>query len=257
MKIAMFSALIIGSILTAGCVTESVGLVVPEAASDDEQSEVNLALGVRYVQEGRADLAIEPLLRAIEVSPRSAEAHSVLALAYDTEGSIGLAEQHHTRAAQLAPGNPDIQNGYAVFLCRQNRWSDAEPYFERAIRSARREAMLNLTMNAALCARRSGEMADAERYFRSALDLDRQNVNALRAMVDISIRTSDFLAGRAFWQRLEAASPIVDQDLYSCYVIETELNASTEAQACLNRLREEFPGSPVLNQLLALERDGI
>ena len=257
MKNAKYGTLLVTAFLAAGCVTESTGVLIPEPASNAEQAEVNLALGVSYIQQQRPDLAIDPLRRAIEVDPRSADAHSVLALAYDQQGSTELAEEHHRRASQLAPRNAVIQNSYAVFLCIRNRWADAEPSFQRAIDATTREESVETILNAARCARGAADLVAAERYFREALTIAPRNVEALRGMVDMSIRSSNFLAGRGFWQRLEQANPVSPEDLLACVVIEQQLNASDAADACATRLQREYPSSPAVNQLRDIVRDGI
>jgi type IV pilus assembly protein PilF len=239
----------------SACVTE--GEVRREPASAEEQVEVNLALGVGYLQENRPDLAIDALQRAIDVQPRSAEAHGAIAVAYYQEGSVELAEEHHQRAAQLAPRNGEIQNAYAVFLCLQNRWEDADAYFQRAVAALPRNVRVDVLLNAARCARGAGDLSGAERNFRSALEIDPMHADALRAMMDISIRTDEFRNGRAFWQRLEGAVQVQADDLLACYMIESELNDAAAADDCAGRLRRQFPGSPAATRLGELERNAI
>jgi type IV pilus assembly protein PilF len=252
MKLARLS--IVPILLTvAACVTEGVAPIRP--ASDEEQVEVNLALGVGYLQEGRADLAIDALQRALDVDARSADAHATIAVAYDQQGSVELAEEHHRRAAQLAPRDADIQDGYAVFLCRQGRWQDADPYFQRAVDDSPRNAKARILVNAANCASDAGDFDGTERNLRGILDIDPADVTALRGMMDLSIRTSNYISGRAFFQRLERATRVQPEDLLSCYVIERELRDDSAAQDCADRVRREFPGSPVLTQLRELERN--
>ena len=253
MRLAKLGFLSIVGVLLAGCVTEGVAPITP--ASDEEQVDANLALGVGYLQESRPDLAIEALERALEIDPRSADAHSTIAVAYDLEGTIDLAEQHHRRAVQLAPRDADTQHRYAVFLCRQNRWDDADPYFQRAADAATRNVRIQFLMDAANCARAGGDMAGVERNLRQVLDIDAANAAALRGLMDVSIRTSNFISGRAFWQRLERATQVQPDDLLSCYVIESQLRDAAAAQDCAERLRREFPGSPALTQLRELERN--
>ena len=253
MKLATLGITVVGALLGAGCVTEGVSTMEP--ASDEEQAEANLALGIGYIQEERPDLAIEALERSIALQPRMAVAHSMIALAYDQTQAYSLAEEHHRRATQLASGNADVQNGYAVFLCRRNRWEDAEPYFDRAIAVSNNVSPINVMMNAAACARGAEDFDAAARFFRAALDVDPLNVEALRGAMNVSIRSANFISGRAFWQRLDRATSLQAEDLLSCYVIEVELRDQTAAQSCASRLRQEFPGSPVLNQLRELERN--
>lgn len=256
MKLAGLCFLVAAAALPiAACVTE--GEIRREPASPEEQAEVNLALGVGYLQESRPDLAIEALQRAIDIQPRSAEAHGTIAVAYYQEGQVELAEEHHRRATQLAPRNGEIQNAYAVFLCLQNRWEDADAYFQSAVEALPRNVRLDVLLNAARCARGAGDLGGAERNFRSVLELSPTHAEALRSMMDISIRTDEFRNGRAFWQRLEADVQIQAEDLLACYMIERELNDTAAADACAGRLRREFPGSPAATRLGELERNAI
>jgi type IV pilus assembly protein PilF len=241
------------TVLAAGCVTEG-GLAV-EPASDEEQAQANLALGIGYLREQRPDFAIDALQRALDLEPRMAAAHSAIAVAYDQTGELELAEQHHRRATQLAPSDPIPQNAFAVFLCRQDRWSDAEPYFRTAIDDATNGGV-SYMINAATCAGSAGDLEAAEDYYRAALASESESVDALRGMVDISVAQENFLQGRAFWQRLERSGSLAAGDLLSCFVIERALGDDLAATDCADRLRREFPGTPALRQLRTLEQNG-
>jgi type IV pilus assembly protein PilF len=253
MKMKSIAAALVVATWLTGCVTEG-GLAL-EPASAEEQARANLAVGIGYLQEERPDFAIEALQRAIAIDPRMADAHSTIAVAYDQAGEPDLAEEHHRRATQLAPAVPGIQNSFAVYLCRQNRWADAQPYFERAIVNAE-DGGMRYMINAATCARAAGQPGTSETFYRSALDINARSVDALRGMIDVSIQQQNLLQGRAFWQRLEQNSPLVAEDLLSCYVIESGLGDATTARDCADRLQREYPGSAALRRLRELERNG-
>lgn len=253
MKIVTTAVLGALAVFAVGCVTEG-GLAL-EPASDEEQARANLAVGVGYLQEQRPQYAIDALQRALEIEPRMADAHSAIAVAYDQTGEPELAEQHHRRATQLAPVDPGPQNAFAVFLCRQNRWRDAAPYFQRAIDNSDDDGIVYM-INGATCARTGGDFDAAETFYRSALSIDRVNPDALRGLVNVSIQKQDYLSARAFWQRLEQAAPLGAEDLLSCFVIESELGDTTTARDCADRLRQEFPGSAALRQQRALAQNG-
>lgn len=239
-------------VLAAGCVTE--GVRPTEPVSDEDAARANLALGVGYVQEGRPDFAIDVLRRALDIDPRLAEAHGAIAVAYDQTGEAELAEEHHRRATQLASSNAGLQNSYAVFLCRRNRWNDAEPYFERAIARAGNTPPITPRINAGTCALAAGDLEAAEAQFRAVLALQ-ESPAALRGLMDVSLRSSNYINGRAFWQRLERTGNVEAADLVSCYAIEAQLGDSEAARLCADRLRREFPTSPELSRLRTLERD--
>ena len=237
----------------SGCVTEG-GLAL-EPASVEDQAQANLDVGIGYLQEQRPEVAIDALLRAINLDPRLAEAHGAIALAYDQTGDPELAEQHHRRATQLAPSNPALQNAMAVFLCRQDRWTDAEPFYQVAIDRAG-NAGIEYMFNAATCARAGGDPVAAERFYRDVLDFDAARPDALRGIVQVLIQQEDYLTARAFWQRLEPTTELVAEDYLSCYVIESGAGDTIAARDCATRLRRDFPGSAASRRLNQLEQNG-
>ena len=56
-----------------------------------------------------------------------------------------------------------------MFLCRQNRWSDAEPYFKRAADNPHYTTPEIALANAGVCALNAGDREKAEENFRAAL----------------------------------------------------------------------------------------
>lgn len=237
-------------LFSAGCVTEGGLATGPE--SDEEAAQAYLELGIGYLEQDQPVPAVDALNRALSYQPRMSDAHSVIALAYDQLQEIELAENHHRRATQLSPGSPIPQNAFAVFLCRQNRWTEAEPLFRTAIDNARAMDPRNWMFNAATCARSSGDPEGEERYLREVLSFDPVDAAALRGMIDLSIREQDYWQGRGFWQRLEQTSPVQSVDLLSCYIIESGLGDDTAAGQCATRLAAEFPESPAESQLRQL-----
>src|SRR5690606_35890592 len=84
-------ALVAACVLLSACGANRV-------ASPNVAAQANLNLGIGYLRQGRPDLAVENLQRALRIDPRLAAAHSALALAYDQLGNVDEAEEHHARA---------------------------------------------------------------------------------------------------------------------------------------------------------------
>lgn len=209
----------------------------------------NTNLGAGYLRQGRLDLAIERLQRALDQNPRLADAHSTIAIAYDQLGSVDEAETHYRRATQLEPDNAGAANSYAVFLCRQNRWRDAEPYFRRAADTRAYATPEVALTNAGLCARGSGDLQGAERYFREALTRSPTFPDALTNMMDLSYQAGNYLQARAFIQRYLDARPPTAPVLLLCFQVERELRNAEGADRCATRLRNDFKDSPEVAQL--------
>lgn len=221
--------------------------------SDREAAEANVNLGAGYLRQGRIDLAIERLERAIELEPRLADAHSTIAIAYDQARRPGDAERHYQRATQLEPDNAPAANSYAVFLCRQGRWRDAEPYFVRAAGNPRYPTPAAALTNAGVCARGAGDLDKAEQYFRSALERTPNFPDALSSMLELAYQRGNYLQARAFLQRYLAVQPATAPVLLMCVRIERQLEDAAAEQRCARRLREEFPNSAELAQVNAAD----
>ena len=213
-------------------------------------------LGAGYLRQGRADLAVEKLERALELDPRLADAHATIAIAYDQLGNVAEAEQHYQRATSLEPSNASAANSYAVFLCRNNRWKDAEPYFRRAADNPRYSTPEAALANAGVCARHAGDTAKSEAYFRSALTKAPTFPDALSSMMELSYEAQNYLQARAFLQRYLDVRPANASVLWHCFNIEQELENPDAAARCATQLREGFPASPELAQLQQLQRAG-
>jgi type IV pilus assembly protein PilF len=238
--------------LLQACVTETTKGQKPP--SDEEAAVANMNLGAGYLRQGRPQLAIEPLQRALEQNPRLSDAHSTIALAYDQLGSTEDAESHYRRATQLEPDNSAAANSYAVFLCRQNRWKDAQPYFERATDNIKYTTPEVAFTNAGLCALNGGDREKAEENFRAALTRNPTYADALSGMLDLKYQERNYLQARAFLQRyMDVAQPTA-QVLWMCFNIEQQLENRDAANRCAAQLRESFPGSPELAQLQELQQ---
>lgn len=223
--------------------------------SGDDVARANLNLGVGYLRQGRPDLALESLQRAIDENSRLADAHSAIALAYDQLGNREDAERHYRRATQLEPGNGAAANSYAVFLCRSSRWGDAEPFFRRAFENPSYPTPAAALTNAGVCAMEAGDTEKAEQYFRRALTQNSRFPDALSGMMELAYQQGNYLQARAFLQRYTDVSEATAQVLWLCFNIEQQLEDAAAAERCAARLRSEFPESPELAQLRQFERD--
>jgi type IV pilus assembly protein PilF len=241
--------------LLQACASQGSAAGSGKPSSEADAAVANMNLGAGYLRQGRPELAIERLLRALRQDPRLVLAHSTIALAYDQLGSFEDAEEHYRRATQLEPGNSEAANAYAVFLCnRQKRWSDAEPYFKRAVDNPRYTTPAVALTNAGVCALDAGDRAKAEENFRAALTKDPMSAAALSNMLEMSYQDKNYLQARAFLQRYMAARPATAPILWMCFNIEQQLENRDAANRCASQLREGFPGSPEVAELRELQQ---
>ncbi len=170
----------------------------------------------------------------------------MLAVAYDQLGSLDDAEAHYKKATQLEPDNSAASNAYAVFLCRHNRWKDAEPYFQRAVANFKYQTPEVSYTNAAVCAMNAGDHEKAEQNFRAALTRNPTYADALEGMLDMSYQDKNYMQARAFLARFRDVRPATAEVLLMCFNIEDQLKNHDAANRCAAQLREGFPDSPEL-----------
>ncbi len=238
-------SLALGLIWLAGCTTEPV---VPEMPRDQLAIQY-IQLGVGYMQKGNYELALVRLKRAIEVDPKSAQAHNVLGLLYENLGENEKAEQHFAQAVRLDPDLSSARNNFGGFLCRLGRTDEAEAQFQAALQNpvyARPEIAYT---NAGLCMQQAGQLERAERYLRDALQKDPRIPPALLQMSQISFQTGRYLPARAYLQRYQEVGPATAESLWLGYRIENLLGDQTEASTYAMRLQEDFPDSQEVRML--------
>ncbi|MDP1007871.1 tetratricopeptide repeat protein, partial [Klebsiella pneumoniae] len=71
------------------------------------------------------------------------------------------------------------QNAYAVFLCRQQAYREADTHFLTATRDPFYGTPEVAWANAGVCARRAGRLDEATEYLRQGLEIDPSNPDAL------------------------------------------------------------------------------
>lgn len=106
---------------------------------------------------------------AVENSPRSYFAHTVLGQRYFVQGHPDLAEREFQKSLALRPGDPLIENDLGLVLMEQGKWAGAEKAFVRAIGKMPDDP--GLRKNLGLVYTKLGDLPGAETQYRAALAL--------------------------------------------------------------------------------------
>ncbi len=250
------AALLVSGFLS-GCITTSTN-PAPAPSSDEEIAALNMQLGVSYLRQGDFDVARGKLEKAVELDPGSAVAHRALALVYERLGDFPGAERHYLQAYKLAPRDPDVLNGLAVFLClRNNDVDEALKYLDQAIAVPVSQQVSDKTMlnvNAGVCAKRE-DLRRAEGYFRAALAHDPRSSEVLLQLADVSFQSNKGLPARAFLERYFALPANSAMALWLGVQIEQQMGDTMQVRKYGERLKQEFPTSAETSLLLEMESD--
>jgi type IV pilus assembly protein PilF len=232
----------------------SCGTTSPSSTSSKsrnlEAADTQVRLAVGYMQNGKYELALERLKRAVQFDPRSSEAWSTMGVLYEEIKDSAQAEKSYKRAAELEPKKGAPHNNYGQFLCRIGKYDEADREFQVALSDPFYKTPAMAASNAGGCAQRAGRMDVAESYLRKALELDPSMSDAYLPLANILERKGDAMKARAFLQRHEAAGLPVSAEFFALGVrIETRLGDQKSADEYLAQLGQKFPSSEQAKRL--------
>jgi type IV pilus assembly protein PilF len=236
--------------LMAGCVSTSTGSITEPVRNDEDASELNYQLGARYYQQGSFDLARDRLELATEIDPKMAVAFTTLGLTYEALDNLRLAKEAYNNAIRVAPKDFNVQNAYAVFLCRQKDFSGAAKYFDKAIGHPENDDAEITSTNAGMCMMEKPDATAAEAYFRDALERRPRHGDALIQLCLLKYQQKDYLGSRAFLQRFMASHTSTAGVLYLASKIEDMLGNDRGRVDYEDQLIREFPASPETRKVL-------
>lgn len=242
------SAVALALLTMVGC--NATGNTRPEyVAPDPKAAEINMRLGLNYMERGEYAIALEKLEKALKQNPNLPSAHNTIALLYQQLGEDEQAEQHFLEAVERAPDYSQAQNNFGVFLCAKGRYEEAEQRFLKAVENPLYKAAAQAYENAGICVKRIPDMAKAETYFRHALQLEPALSKSLIQMAELSYEQANYLQARAYVQRYQAQGHWTPHALLLAIKTENKLNDQDAVSSYKLIMRSRFPDSDEMQVL--------
>jgi type IV pilus assembly protein PilF len=238
----------------AACQTSGGGPNLKKDSAESERTEaarVHTELGQKYMQQGKLEIALQNLNKALAYDGNYADAHTVIAVLYERIGDQKQAEEHYRRAAQIKSKGGNELNNYGTFLCKIGRYDEAAGYFDRAIADPFYKTPDVALTNAGTCLLKSGRKEQAEASLRKALELAPNNAEALFQLAEVLYEKGEYFKARAFMQRFEAVGQARPESLMLGRNIELRLGNAGAASDYTRRLLQSFPESQQARELNA------
>jgi type IV pilus assembly protein PilF len=243
MKLSRSLLLLIGlGLMLASCAGTN-GFSGSNSERTKRAAELQVQMAQEYLKRGNLEVARDKLVRALELDPYSAQAHTVSGFLNESIGDYIQAELHYRRAVEILPKNGDMSNNFASFLCRRGRYQEAQTLFQVAVSDPYYKTPEVALANAGICAKDGGNLELAESYLRDALMRHPDYPGALLPMASVLHARGDFLRARAFMQRYDAAQPSNPEALLLGIQIEEALGDKRSAEDYRRRLTSGFPRS--------------
>ncbi|RMG58371.1 MAG: type IV pilus biogenesis/stability protein PilW [Gammaproteobacteria bacterium] len=225
------------ALLSAGCSGSRPDPNLEDAA------QVNTQLGITYMRQGNLKYAKEKIEKALQQAPDMPAVQMAAGFLYTRLKKPEEAERHFLRAIELDPENPDMHNNYGGFLCEQGRVKEGVAEFRKAMENPLYQTPQFAAKNIGMCYLKAGRLDRAEAFLRKALEYDPRFADALYQMARLSFLKQNYLATRAYLQRLAEVHPDTPQTLWLCYQTETQLDDRAAATRCARKLLKQFPDS--------------
>ncbi|MCQ4274321.1 type IV pilus biogenesis/stability protein PilW [Stutzerimonas degradans] len=236
-----------------GCV--STGTVDPLKTEEGRQQarDAYIQLGIGYVQQGTASRAKTPLRKALELDPRSADAHAALALVFQTEMENELADKHY-REALASRRDARILNNYGSFLFEQKRYPEALERFTQASEDNLYPERARVFQNMGMTALKLNQPEQAEKYFTRALRLDSRQPGALLELALMAYDAKQYVPAKAYY---DSYSQLAEQNARSLLlgIRLADIHGDRDRAASLAlQLKRLYPGTAEYQQYLSEQR---
>ncbi|MDY7219936.1 type IV pilus biogenesis/stability protein PilW [Denitrificimonas sp. JX-1] len=191
--------LALSSVLIA-CVSNTTSGPLHTSNGRHQALDAYIQLGIGYLQEGLTEQAKIPLQKALELDPKSADAHAALAAVFQRELEVQLAEQHYQKALALESRNSRILNNYGGFLYEQGDFSGAYQKFQAAAQDPMYVGRSGVFENLGLTALRLNDKKIALEYFQRSLRLNAQQPSTLLETALLLYERQDYVLAQKHYE---------------------------------------------------------
>jgi type IV pilus assembly protein PilF len=257
----MYPIVFIAVLLIAGCGTQPK--VPPSQRIDSSTSDtdhdargrarIHTDLAVNYLEIRNLAVALDEAGIAQRSDPTYGPAYNVAGLVYIELKDDRMAEESFRQALRINARDSDANNNYGTFLCQRKREAEGIKHFLLALSDPLYQYPDRSFVNAGVCARRRGDMAEAENYFRSALQTQPTQIQALYQLADIAYVRARYAEARSYLARLIPVASGSPEILWLMLRTERRLGDGNSLDSLAHQLRSNFPDSSEA-QLLAAGR---
>jgi type IV pilus assembly protein PilF len=227
-----------------------------DIATQSDESEtrrrarIRLELAAAYYTRGDLRTALDELKQVLAIEPGFSDAMELRGLIYDLMGEPVLAEESFRRASQLDPRNGSVSHNHGWYLCRKQRYPEADAMFDRALTLPSSVSPAKTLLVKGVCQMRNGRSADAEKTLARAYEQEPSNPATAYNLAFALYVNGNTERARFYIRRVnnvpEQANP---ESLWLGIRIAHKLHNSAEKDELISLLRNKFPNAREINAL--------
>lgn len=219
--------------------------------STPQASDVNVQLGLAYLQNGDVQRAHQKLLLAEQQAPGSLQAQGAMGYFLESTGSLPSADAYYRRAIMLNPKSGAAQNNYGTFLCRRGRYLKADQHFLLALQDPTYLNTAQVYENAGLCAMQIPDTKKAIDYFTQAITQDPKRAVSWLELGRINYQAKDYQQAKQYLDHyMQLVKEPTANALWLGTVLANALGNQTAAGSYTLLLQTKFPNSDAYKALM-------
>ena len=203
----------------------------------------NMQLAIEYLKLGQLANSRECIEKALKEDSSNPNVQETAGLVYERLDEMSKAEHAYDAANRLGKGDPNIQNAYAVFLCSKGKTAAGEKLFLEVAHNPLYQTPEVALVNAGVCARSSGDLLDADKYFNSALAIQPNMPEGLLQSGNVAFDRGDSAQALAIVNRYLAVNKPTPEILWLGFRAQRRLGDAVAAAVFARRVQTEFPDS--------------
>lgn len=247
LRISVWLSVILTLLMLSGCETTSGGSI----GKNERAAEINVRLGINYLQKGNIIQANRKLKRALKQAPGSSLVHWTNAILEEKLNRPAVAEIHYKKAIRLNKQDSEAYNNYGAFLCRQGKVEAALAAFESAVNNPLYMTKDYAYTNAGICLIEKDRVDEAKVYFLKALDINPVSASANYQLALLYYNQARYQQSSLIRKRLEGKAAATAHVLWLCAETERKLGNRSGAGRCAKKLLTKYPASKEADKLNA------
>lgn len=234
------------ALLVIGCTTTTTvsGKGAIPQKTPDEQVDLLLVAATQYLSANDPQRSKMFIGRALEVNPKSSEAHNLLAMAFWQTMELDLAEKHFKDAIRYDSNFSKAYLNYASLLYTQNRPKEAEEYIDEALNDPLYDQRARAFMIQGMIRQQLGKHEQAIESFRRSLALDRTNPAAMFGVAVSSYEVGNYIQAERYYRQARENSQASPDSLLLGIRIADKLNDADAKSSYELALKNLFPNAP-------------
>lgn len=238
--------------ISAACAVIGACGLLPDfgrkSMSTHELANLNLQMGVRYLDMGMLEVAKEKLEKAYDLESGNPETLNALAVFYERIKDDEQAADFYQAAIGKDPDNYSTKNNYGRFLCERGKHEKGMAMLREALDSPMNQRPWLALSNIGICLVLQNDTAQGEEYLRRALFANPAYPPALQEMLKISYNNQQYMSARAFLERYLAVAKHTPETLWYGFQTERALGNRQTAESYKEELLINFPTSTEAQQ---------